>query len=387
MAPKSSAVWITGSGLVSCAGNSPEELWSRICENSPGLDGSLGSISRASSTDLTKLALDFCERAARQAMAQANWKNINPDDGIILGTTTGQILAWDQGFGELLNGSIDADSFRKIFVCQPLGSLLNQVTARLGQTTHQQVLSTACTASTQALALATLWLKQGRVKRCLVGGVEVLCDLTVEGFKSLQLLAPTRSKPFSKHRNGINLSEGAAFVCLEKNISAGQSLTQISGLGMSSDAFHMTSPHPEGRGSQQAILLALKSAQLKPQQIDWIHAHGTGSFYNDLSEGLAIQAVFGKDSPFVCSTKSIHGHALGASGMIETIICMQALENQVRLRTPGLTDPDPAIPVQHLPSAHQSYPLRHILKMTLGFGGANAALVFSRAQHGTNHGL
>jgi 3-oxoacyl-[acyl-carrier-protein] synthase-1 len=377
MAALQPSVWITGSGLVSCSGNSPEELWQRIVDNQSGLRQGLGYANRGSDADLSQLALEYSLAAARQAMKQAGWTSLGEDDGILLATTTGHILSWDQSLARLFENQIDMDTFRKSFLTQPLGELLTEITGALGSTRHQQVISSACTASTQAIALATLWLQQGKVRRCLVGGVEVLCDLTKEGFKSLQLLSTEIAKPFEAERRGINLSEGSAFICLEKNPAPGRALAQISGVGMSTDAHHMTSPHPEGLGSQTAIQSALRSAQLTGEDIDWIHTHGTGSFFNDLSEGLAIRAVFGEETPYICSTKSIHGHALGASGLIETIVCLQALKHQVLLRSPGLQEPDPQIPVRHSPQPVTATPLKHILKNTLGFGGANAAIIFS----------
>jgi 3-oxoacyl-(acyl-carrier-protein) synthase len=267
---------------------------------------------------------------------------------------------------------------RLALTAQPLGTLVSEMTRALGQTSHQHLISSACTASTQALALAAEWIRQGKVKRCLIGGIEVLCDLTVQGFKCMQLLSPNIATPFAKNRPGINLSEGAAFVCVEKS-GMNRPLAKLSGAAMTMDAYHMTSPHPEGKGCAQAMTLALRNSGLSPSQIDWIHCHGTGSHFNDLSEGLAIKSVFRDHTVPVASTKAVHGHMLAASGILESIICVQALQKQVLLRTPGLENIDPEIPVYHPSKAHEPSKLRHVMKTTLGFGGVNGALVFSEA--------
>jgi 3-oxoacyl-(acyl-carrier-protein) synthase len=145
----------------------------------------------------------------------------------------------------------------------------------------------------------------------------------------------------------------------------------------------MTGPHPEGVGSFQAMTAALRDAQLGPEQVDWIHAHGTGSQQNDLAEANAIARLFGGAArgPRVTSTKSVHGHALGASGALETVLCLQALQHQTVVPTGGLKEPDPRIDLRHVTQSER-VPLRHIVKNTLGFGGSNAALVISSAARG-----
>ena len=273
----------------------------------------------------------------------------------------------------------DPESFRRAFSHQPLGQLLTGLIGGLnGTTAHRWLVTSACTASTQALALAHMWIRQKKVKRCLVGSVEVLCDLTIEGFRSLQLLSRETARPFDQNRKGINLSEGAAFVCLEGGESP-RGLAKVQGMGLTTDAFSMTSPEPEGRGSIQAMRLALKSAGLEPHQIDWIHAHGTGSPHNDSAEGAAVELVFGPKSPPVTSTKAIHGHLLAASGLLEVIICTQAFKHQTILATSHLQTQDEKIRIKTL-REHQKTPLQSILKNTLGFGGANAALVLTKVE-------
>lgn len=397
---------VTGLGAISCCGVGPEALARSAYEGMSAIPSSADGegLGRIPEGELATLPARLSEERHReclrglleglpgskaalltlfticQAMERAGWRELKPTDGLVLATTTGQIALWDTALARYLQGRSDPALFGKNLRHQPLGSLLSVVSARLGFQGPSTLLASACAASTQAVALGALWLATGRARRVLVGGTEVLCELTVQGFRSLQLLSPRAATPFDLGRRGINLSEGSAFLCLERDGGEARTLARITGAGMSTDAYHMTSPHPEGEGSHRAMLAALRSAGLEPPDIGWIHAHGTGSRHNDAAEGTAITRLFGDPAraPFTSSTKGLHGHALGASGALETVLCVQALRAGRVLPTHGLTDPDPAIPLRHPPRVIDEE-IPHLLKSTLGFGGTNAALVISRA--------
>ena len=393
-ASHATGVYVTGSGVISCAGNSPAQLWENTHAGRTGVPEGIGRITghlvdpsdptsnaKISADENLNKALEFSIIAIRQAMTKAGWENLRETDGLILATTTGQIPIWDKALVSFLRGDISRDEFELAFIHQPIGNLLDAICNQIEFTGRSFLTATACTAATQAIALGAAWIQQGRVQRCLVVGTEVLCTLTLEGFRSLQLLSPRPCQPFDRDRSGINLSEGSAALCLEAGPEArGRALAKIDGAGLTTDGYHMTAPEPGGNGCLEAIRIALNSSGLEPKDISWIHAHGTGSQHNDSSEGKAIAALFGTHpdaAPFVSSTKGIHGHALGASGAIETVLCLEALAHQIVLKTPGLTHPDPTIQVRH---AHENTPFKidRILKLTLGFGGANATIIFSR---------
>jgi 3-oxoacyl-(acyl-carrier-protein) synthase len=377
-------VYVTGTGVVSCAGNSPAELWENALHGRSGIVEGVGRVDLSSSAPekgtepVVELgaALRFSLDAAHQALRDSSWIELQPDDGLILATTTGQIPLWEKALVDFLQETVPAEEFRITFANHPIGALLDAVCDHLRFEGKNFLVTSACASSTQALALGANWIQEGRVKRCLVIGVEVLCQLTLEGFKSLQLLSATAARPFDLNRTGINLSEGAGALCLETSPQK-TPLAKLSGFGLSTDSYHMTAPEPAGRGCQRAIRAALASAELEPGDISWVHAHGTGSNHNDLAEGFAIANCFEGYRPFVSSTKNIHGHALGASGAIETVLCIEALKHQHVLHTNGLENPDPSIQVRH-PKASVAAPLDHILKSTLGFGGANAVVILSR---------
>lgn len=375
---------VTGLGVVCSAGLNRDQLWQSALDESSGLgsDG-LGTLTPQMSSlyeahpqhrSLSKSAF-FAQIAIDQAMTQAGWASLNTDDGMIIATTVGQITKWEDQIIRFLRQEMDAQSFSHFIHEQPLGSITEALRASLAFKGKSLIISSACSAATQAIGLAAEWIKQGRVKRCLVGGTEALCQLTIEGFRSLQLLSRERSRPFDQNRSGINLSEGAAFFCLEKPTE--RSLVQVIGAGFSTDAYHMASPHPEGRGSFEAMSKALENAKITPNQVNWVHAHGTGSKANDQAEGAAITQLFGSAPPWVSSTKWLHGHALGASGAIESVLCVEAMLHNTVLRTAGLTQPDPLIQIRH-PATHQKTSLQYVLKNTLGFGGNNAAIVFGK---------
>lgn len=378
-------VYITGTGVVSCAGNSPEALWESAVA---GRSGIIEGVGRVPLSELPPyhLAVDqdselssglrFSLEAARQAFQMAGWEALRPDDGLILATTTGQIPLWEKTLVAFLHKDVPEDKFRVVFANQPIGVLLDAISDELKFAGRDFLVSSACAAATQAIGLGADWISSGRVKRCLVIGVEVLSQLTLEGFKSLQLISPVAARPFDRHRKGINLSEGAGALCLEAAPSR-TALARVSGFGMGTDGHHMTAPEPEGAGCQKAIREALKTARLTPQEVSWVHAHGTGSIHNDLAEGAAVARCFAGALPPVTSTKNIHGHSLGASGAIEAVLCVEALRRQMILKTAGLSDPDPLIPVRHSERNAASV-VRHVLKTTLGFGGANAALILSQ---------
>jgi 3-oxoacyl-[acyl-carrier-protein] synthase-1 len=357
-----------------------DSLWRAVDRPESAIRDGLGRVDQAWLADLPPAVshsrvMSFCVLAIKEAMKHAGWTSLDPDDGLIIATTTGQFLQWQPSFVKHVKGELDRGGFRQDFVNQPLDALARNLQGYFEHTGPFTVVTSACTAATQALALGALWLKQGRVKRVLVGGAEVLCDLTTEGFKSLQLLSSAPATPFDRSRKGINLSEGAAFLCMERECAS--PLAAVSGIGFTTDGHHMTAPHPQGEGSYQAMMQALRHAGAAASDVDWVHAHGTGSVHNDAAEGLAVSRVFGEQGPVVSSTKWIHGHALGASGAIETALVVRAMNEGRILHTRGLQDPDESIPLRH---ARKDVfgPVNMVLKNTLGFGGANSAVLLTR---------
>lgn len=378
------AVAITGIGSVSCNGIGTKALFDSAVTNTSGIREGVGAVSddiksallaRWPEANASTSALLYAYSAIKEATEHAGWSTFQEDDGLILATTAGEVVLWEDNTIEFLRGELSPVDFSKSFRNLSLGAALEHLSSLLDFRGPTMLVASACSAATQAIALGAAWVRSGKVRRCIVGGTEVLSQLTVEGFRSLQLLSPSIATPFDAQRSGINLSEAAAFLCLEQKSS--RALAYVSGFGFSTDAYHLTAPHPEGEGCMRAMQAALESAKLTPKDITWVHAHGTGSKANDIAEGAAISNLFGSHGPWVSSTKHIHGHPLGASGALETVLCVECLGHNIVLKTAGLTHPDPNIRIHH-PRDHQKQPIAHILKNTLGFGGNNASLVLSR---------
>jgi len=383
---------------VSASGLNPQALWQNVLIDKSCIEKGLGRISPADFERVRETtakspagerlqnignalsesrALWLALAAIEQAMQQAGWERLGTRDGLIVATTTGQVALWEDAVTDYLLGKWNHSPYPESMLFEPLGVSLQSLHHLLDFDGFSQLVTTACSASTQAIALAAHWLKSGRIDRCLVGGFEVLSRLTTEGFRSLQLVSELPATPFDEKRAGINLSEAAAFLCLERGDIASP-LARLSGGGFANDAHHMTAPHPEGRGLAASITQAIAEAQIAPEDISWVHAHGTGSVHNDLAEANALRSVFGDSSPWVTSTKAVHGHSLAASGALETVICLEALRDGKIPRTAGLRTVDPKIRLRH-PETVREETLNHVLKTTLGFGGTNAAIVLSRA--------
>jgi 3-oxoacyl-[acyl-carrier-protein] synthase II len=197
------------------------------------------------------------------------------------------------------------------------------------------------------------------------------------GFSALKAMDPAGCRPFDRGRAGLSPGEaGAAIILVEAGRVPAPAIT-LRGWGASNDANHMTGPSRDGAGLARAMQLALETAGLKPEAIDYINAHGTGTVYNDAMESQALRRVFGDASPPVSSAKGMLGHTLGAAGVIETILCVLTMQERLLPGTPRLTVPDETAPPNLLREPRPAARLHHVLKLNAGFGGINGALILS----------
>jgi 3-oxoacyl-[acyl-carrier-protein] synthase I len=260
-------------------------------------------------------------------------------------------------------------------------SLGGFVRAYFGLQGPASVLSAACASSAKVFASAARAIASGLVDAALVGGVDTLCLTTLYGFGSLQLLSSQPCRPFDVDRDGISIGEAAAFALLQR---PGASATgdpppagYLAGYGESSDAYHMSSPHPEGAGAEQAMRRALASAGLEARQVDYINLHGTATPANDRAEGRAVHALFGAGTK-CSSTKGVTGHTLGAAGITEAAISLLSLEQGFLPGSPTTREVDPETQCDFALRG-EARALRRVLSNSFGFGGNNCALVFERA--------
>jgi 3-oxoacyl-[acyl-carrier-protein] synthase I len=298
--------------------------------------------------------------------------------GILLGTSTAGILQTEQAYRRL-NPSTGAlpDDFNYPNT-HNLYSLANFLRHWFRLEGPAAVISTACSSSAKVFASAARMIAAGVIDAALVGGVDSLCLTTLYGFNSLGLLATQPCRPFDSDRKGISIGEAAAFALLERpgtSLDANEVL--LLGFGESSDAYHMSTPRPDGLGARLAMTTALRLAGLPVGKIDYINLHGTGTPSNDASEGKAILALFGSGVP-CSSTKGATGHTLGAAGGLEAIISALALQHGFLPGGINSLHPDPAIPIRYL-TTNSSLAPRRVMSNSFGFGGTNCSLVLGLA--------
>lgn len=238
--------------------------------------------------------------------------------------------------------------------------------------------SSACSSSAKVFCSAQRMMKVGLIDAAIVGGVDSLCLTTLYGFQSLELTANQACRPYDANRNGISISEAGAFALLEhtSDTTSGSDILLLGG-GESSDAYHMSSPHPEGIGANMAMQAALSAANLKPEDIDYLNLHGTATQSNDAAEGYAVASIFGSKVP-CSSTKGATGHALGAAGALEAVICALALQNDLLPAGLNTEQLDPNIQIDYLLD-NRSQKISHAMSNSFGFGGTNCSLIFGKA--------
>jgi len=251
-----------------------------------------------------------------------------------------------------------------------------------------QVVSTACSSSAKVFASAARYIELGLCDAAIVGGVDSLCLTTLYGFNSLELLAQDICRPAAQNRNGLSIGEGAAFVLLEKagQLPTPQSPVYLRGYGESSDAYHMSSPHPEGRGAFQAMQKALENAEIDAHAIDYINLHGTATSANDQMEDKALAQLFftpnSKQVP-CSSTKGWTGHTLGAAGAIEAIYSALCIQHNFMPQSLNTLLPDPSFTQSILTASMlqklqkgQQPTIHTVASNSFGFGGNNCCLIF-----------
>ena len=320
---------------------------------------------------LAKLALDTDN--FRDAILKAKEKYGADRIGVFLGSSTSGSGATEMAYQHRdEKGDLPAD-FNYMHT-HNFTSLLDYTQQSLELTGVGQVISTACSSSAKVFAAAHRHIESGLCDAAIVGGVDTLTQISLYGFNSLQLTSTEPCRPYDENRNGISIGEAGGFALLETPAKAESSTgVALKGFGESSDAYHMSTPHPEGRGAASAIEQALASADLTAADISYINLHGTATPSNDSAEDNAITSVFGTDTP-CSSTKGWTGHTLGAAGITEALICMLALENQFLPANLNLVNPDPTLNSNILLD-NSIQKVNYIVSNSFGFGGSNCSLI------------
>lgn len=315
--------------------------------------------------------------AMGQALEQAQLKQkLFRKTAFVSGTTVGGMDMSEQYYDEILH----TDLYNDIISQHDCGSCSETIADYFGRFASVSTLSTACSSAANAIINGANLLRNGEYEIAVVGGSECITMFHLNGFNSLMILDREQCRPFDETRAGLNLGEGAAFLVIETASSAKRRgvkpIAVLKGYGNACDAFHQTASSPDGEGSFLSMKEALSDAGITPADIDYINAHGTGTPNNDASESQAMMRLFGENMPPVSSTKSFTGHTTSASGSIETVICLLAMQEQFLPLNLGWKNqmPDGITPVM---DAVPSRPLRHVLCNSFGFGGNDSSLVFA----------
>ncbi len=299
--------------------------------------------------------------------------------GVLIGTSTSGILETEHAYQQTDHetGRLPAAFIPRGRYTQDSFSVAHFVREYLQLTGPAAVISTACSSSAKVFAAASRYIETGLCEAVVVGGVDSLCLTTLYGFSALQLTAPGPCRPCDAHREGLTIGEAAAFVFLEKAPRNGnRQTTAFLGYGESSDAYHMSHPHPTGQGAILAMEASLKSSSLSPSDIDYIHMHGTATVANDQTEDRSIAAIFQDKTP-CSSTKGWTGHTLGAAGAVAVVLGDLCLQHGFLPGCLNTSTVDPTFSSQVL-LQNQEQPIQHIMSNFFGFGGNNCTLILGK---------
>jgi len=362
-------VFITASASCSCAGANSDELFANILSGKSGIKQDLNYIANASPA-IGKLDATFSFFNHLKHTCQAVLGSSSLDDFSETLLVVGSSVGGMQKSEEIFFGT---GSYKNI---DPHAHHIQAIVNQLNETFsfYDDIsFSTACTSSANAIGYGYEVLKKGLYKNVLVVGADSLSQTTVGGFITLGVLSSNPCKPFDVARDGMNVSEGIASLLLETK--ANENAVEVCGVGYSSDAYHMTHPHPDGRGAISSMQKALSSANIEAKDVAYVNAHGTGTMANDEAEANAIATLF-SHKPYVSSTKSITGHTLGAAGALEAIISCKVIQEQTIPKSTALDEAESK--ELNLSTANQKTEVNYVMSNSFAFGGNNCSLVFGR---------
>ena len=322
---------------------------------------------------LAQLTLD--QDGFRAAVAKAVGRYGAARIGVFAGTSTAAIFETEQAFRrlDLATGALPPDfPYRET---HNTFSIADFVQRALGLEGPAVSISAACASTAMTFAAASRMIEFGLCDAAVVGGVDSLCLTTLYGFHALQLTAEGPCRPFDAARDGISIGEAGGFALLERD--GGDGGVSLLGFGESSDAYHMSSPHPEGLGARRAMEKALAAAGLRPSDIDYVNLHGTATKVGDAAEDRAVAELYGHVTP-CSSTKGLTGHTLGASGIVEAVISALGILHGFIPASPTTQTVDPKLESRYL-SEGAEQKLRRVMSNSFGFGGGNCSLIFGRA--------
>lgn len=388
-------IFVTGIGVVSAIGMNVEEALLSLRSQKTGISKGtqpfserfmVGEIPYSNAELMEKFKLkDFSSRTALLGKIAAKEAFTNHTlhtqirTGIISGTSVGGMDVSEIEYKKFLKDGTDSlDAYSH----HSSGTTTQQIADELGITEYINTISTACSSAVNAIMLGARMLQSGQLDRVLVGGTDALSSFTISGFRSLMIFDENWCKPFDEERKGLNLGEGAGFLVLETEQSISKSgikpLAILSGWSNASDAYHQTASSPEAIGATRSMKEALSVAKLSPSDIGYINAHGTATPNNDLSESVGIKNIFGTNIPPFSSTKSYTGHTLAASGGIEAVFSILALNHGMLLPNLNFKNSISETGLTPIKEYSEGNNIHHILSNSFGFGGNNSTIILSK---------
>lgn len=388
------SIAVTGLGIVSAIGMNLKENFNSLKNLKSGISTIdllpdlgkpfFGGEIKLSNKQLTEIALgknqdNILPRslllsliAAKQAW-NTNSHNPSIKTAIISATTIGGMDLTERYFKTKY--SIDSLKYH------PCGVISDYLAACFRLDDFKTTISTACSSTANAIIFGSRMIKNGFADRVLVGGGDSLTNFTINGFNSLRIYDAELCKPFDNNRNGLNLGEASAYMVLENDksmaITNNKKVASILGWGNANDAYHQTASSPKGEGAQKAMQLALEEASLSPVDIDYINAHGTATSNNDLSEGRAIETLFGQKQLF-SSTKAYTGHTLAAAGIVECIYSILSIQNNTIFPVLNNKSQMPELKVEPVTGLKENIEINTVLSNSFGFGGNNASIIIGK---------
>lgn len=396
-------VYITGMGIISALGDGITETLANLQNSSTGID-KITLLSTKHAENLpggeVKLSnealLEKLERlkggkthsrtallamvAAQEAAHMAQWHHTKARSAVVSATSVGGMDQGEIFYQDFLKDKPSARlALAKTHDC---GNHTEQIAELLQIEAYIATTSTACSSALNALIHGVRLIKHGGFERVIVGGTDAYSRFTINGFNALMILSDTPSQPFDKNRKGLNLGEGAGYLVLESEDLIARypkkPLAEVKGYGNACDAYHQTASSPEGEGAYMSMKQALDKSLLSTEAIDYINTHGTGTVNNDLSESIAMQRLFqGKVPPF-SSTKSATGHTLAASGGIEAIFSILAIQEHLLLPNLNFQEKMEEVNISPQTVLLKNQKVDHVLSNSFGFGGNNSSVIFAR---------
>ena len=399
----SGRIFITGYGIITSIGNNADENYQSLIQRKCGF-GSLDFLDTIHKHDLPACEIklsdeQLCELAgvsphhgytrtvvlgiiaAKEAFQMSG---LTTDEirnaGLLSATTTGGIRELESHYYELQNKDQHGDFELYADTANP-GEHSERMADEFGMKNYIATVSTACSSSANTIMLGARLISNGELHTAICGGAEALSKFTINGFNSLMILDKEHCRPFDISRRGLNLGEGAAYLVLESEEKVRRSgkkpIAVLAGYGNTNDAFHQTASSPDGTGAYLAMKIALDKATFSSSAISYINTHGTATENNDLSEGLAIEKIFGDKVPPFSSTKPYTGHTLAAAGSVEAVFCLMALQKQVIFPNINYKQKMEELRIKPQTELKEEQELKNVLSNSFGFGGNSSSLILS----------